>query len=83
MIWSTILWRTATALMRARRAGDYDRLWFLVAALLTIAIGIGFAIQVDAFHFPLKGWWLTAGLACVAYRLASEPRRSFPSSSAA
>jgi hypothetical protein len=25
-----------------------------------------FAVQVDVFHFPLKGWWLVAGITCAA-----------------
>lgn len=60
---------TLRALKAARRAGDRAEAMFLVAALITIVTGIAFAQQVDGFHFPLKGWWLTAGLACVLYRL--------------
>jgi hypothetical protein len=29
-----------------------------------------YGVQVDVFHFPLKGWWLVAGITCVMYRFA-------------
>jgi O-antigen ligase len=49
---------------------DPARRWFAVAAALTLLIGPAFALQVDAFHFPLKGWWLVAGLVLAAARLS-------------
>lgn len=49
-----------------------DRRWFATAALLSLVIGPAFGLQVDAFHFPLKGWWLVAGLVMVAVRLSVQ-----------
>ena len=46
--------------------------WIGVASWLTLVIGMLFALQVDAFHFPLKGWWLIAGLSVVTLRLARQ-----------
>ena len=55
-----------------RDLGNENRRWFAVACLMALAIAPLFALQVDAFHFPLKGWWLTAGLVVVATRLTAE-----------
>lgn len=60
-------WATAA---RLRARGEEDKRWFVVAAGLSLFIGMIFALQVDAFHFPLKGWWLAAGLVVVADRLS-------------
>jgi len=49
-----------------------EHYWLMVAcqaALISVAV---FAIQVDALHFGIKGWWLAAGLACGMMRLALE-----------
>jgi hypothetical protein len=29
-----------------------------------------YGIQLDVFHFPLKGWWLVAGLVVAMERLS-------------
>ena len=31
-----------------------------------------YGVQVDVFQFPLKGWWLAAGLTYVMYRLSRQ-----------
>ena len=31
-----------------------------------------YGIQVDVFHFPLKGWWLVAGLTYAMYQLTPQ-----------
>jgi hypothetical protein len=55
-----------------RKEGRTERYWLTVAcsALLT---GIPlFALQSEAFHYPLKGWWLIAPIACMLLRVARE-----------
>ncbi len=66
----TLLWRTWVTAARLRRLGQDEARWFAVAAGLSLFIGIVFSLQVDAFHFPLKGWWLAAGLVVVLDRLS-------------
>ncbi|MFN3643620.1 MAG: O-antigen ligase family protein [Gemmobacter sp.] len=67
---ATMLWRALVTASRLRAAGQEARAWFAVASFLSLLIGIVFSVQVDAFHFPLKGWWLVAGLILVADRLS-------------
>jgi hypothetical protein len=40
----------------------------VTACRVAIVITLIFGVQVDVFHFPLKGWWLIAGLTWVVYR---------------
>jgi len=47
-----------------------EQYWFMVACQTTILGVYIFGLQVDVFHFPLKGWWLVAGLSYVMYRLS-------------
>jgi O-antigen ligase len=63
------------AMRRARLLGDEDQRWFLLAAVIAVLTGIAFAQQADAFHFPLKGWWLAAASIAILARLAAERRR--------
>jgi O-antigen ligase len=45
----------------------------LVTAARVVFWGVLFyAVQVDCFHFPLKGWWLVMGLVLVLHRIARE-----------
>jgi O-antigen ligase len=48
-----------------------DRYWFMVACQTAMISVLLFGLQVDVFHFPLKGWWLVAGLSWVQYEQAS------------
>ena len=66
----TLLWQARCTAARLQGLGQEDRRWFVVAAGLSLFIGVIFSLQVDAFHFPLKGWWLAAGLVVVADRLS-------------
>lgn len=64
-----LLWRsfhTATLLWRQQQQEQY---WFMVACQITMLTVLLFGVQVDVFHFPLKGWWLVAGLSWVMSRL--------------
>ncbi len=69
----SILWKT-WALLRQSEADPHlaRQRWFAAAALSSLIIAPLFALQVDAFHFPLKGWWLVASLVLVADRLARQ-----------
>lgn len=67
---ASLLWQARTTAQRLQALGQDDRRWFVVAAGLSLFIGVIFSLQVDAFHFPLKGWWLAAGLVIVADRLS-------------
>jgi hypothetical protein len=40
---------------------------FFVAIQVSMLATLLFGVQVDVFHFPLKGWWLLAGLAWAQY----------------
>jgi O-antigen ligase len=66
----SLLLRAYGTTWRLRRLGQDDAAWFTVACGLALFIGIIFSLQVDAFHFPLKGWWLAAGLLIAAERLS-------------
>jgi hypothetical protein len=66
-----ILWSSFKAGAIFRRARDsQEQYWFLVACQIAQLSVLVYGVQVDVFHFPLKGWWLIAGLSWVMYRLA-------------
>jgi cell division protein FtsW (lipid II flippase) len=44
----------------------------LVAARVLFLGTLCYAVQVDCFHFPLKGWWLAMGLVLVLYDYAAK-----------
>ncbi|KPF64297.1 hypothetical protein IP69_18430 [Bosea sp. AAP35] len=46
--------------------------WFAAASFCALLVAPVFGLQVDVFHFPLKGWWLVAGLILVLDRLMRE-----------
>ncbi len=46
--------------------------WFAAASFCSLLVAPVFGLQVDVFHFPLKGWWLVAGLILVLDRLMRE-----------
>ena len=45
---------------------------FFIAIQVSMVATLIFGLQVDVFHFPLKGWWLLAGLAWAQYRMLAE-----------
>ncbi len=51
------------------RGGDF---WFMRACQLAMIAVLIYSIQVDVFHFPLKGWWLVAGLVVALDRLSGS-----------
>lgn len=45
---------------------------FFVAIQVAMVATLVFGLQVDVFHFPLKGWWLLAGVGFAQYRAMVE-----------
>jgi putative inorganic carbon (hco3(-)) transporter len=60
---------TATLFWRRQQEEQY---WFMVACQITMITVLLFGLQVDVFHFPLKGWWLVASLSWVMSHLAQH-----------
>lgn len=58
--------------------GRSDAYWFMVACQISMLAVLVFGLQVDVFHFPLKGWWLVAGVSWVMMRLARSPAPAIP-----
>lgn len=44
--------------------------WFMRACQLAMISVLIYCVQLDVFHFPLKGWWLVAGLVVAMERLS-------------
>jgi O-antigen ligase len=69
-----LLWcafKAATAFRRRPHSGS--RYWFMVACIIAMLSVLVYGLQVDVFHFPLKGWWLVAGLTWTMYLLSRPP----------
>lgn len=45
---------------------------FFVAVQIAMLATLVYGLQVDVFHFPLKGWWLIAALSWALYRTLAE-----------
>ncbi|MFO1039742.1 MAG: O-antigen ligase family protein [Geminicoccaceae bacterium] len=56
-----------------RSQGMREENLVLRASIIVLICVVVFGVQVDVFHFPLKGFWLALGLSCVLY---AEARRS-------
>lgn len=61
------------AATRYRAAGLESEHMLLVACQIATLAVLLYAVQVDVFHFPLKGWWLVAGIGWVMWRIAPTP----------
>lgn len=65
-----------------RLPGKEHLYWLMVACQICMLSVLVFGIQVDVFHFPLKGWWLVAGITNVMYlysrRLLAEQASGTP-----
>lgn len=46
--------------------------YFMIAVQVSMISTMIFSVQVDAFHFPLKGWWLIAGITVVMYQFSKN-----------
>lgn len=74
-----LLWYSfAAAREFRRRAGMEREYWLMVACQIGMMAVLVYGLQVDVFHFPLKGWWLLAGITVVLYGISQrlEPRSS-------
>jgi len=61
---------TQAARLFRRVRQTQEQYWFMVACQLTMLAVLIDGVQVDVFHFPLKGWWLVAGLTWVMWEHA-------------
>jgi len=70
-VWSSF---RAAAIFRElpNRQEEY---WFMLAAQITLIAALLYAVQVDVFHFPLKGWWLISGLSVAMLWMAEKDAR--------
>ncbi len=62
-----------------------EQQWFLTACQIAMIAVLVYGVQCDVFRFPLKGWWLVAGLTCILHEQAwlrlRESRRQPPQAS--
>jgi O-antigen ligase len=58
------------------RMEDRDTARILTAARVLFWGVLFYAVQVDCFHFPLKGWWLVMGVVLALYEIARN-RKTF------
>jgi O-antigen ligase len=65
-----------TAARFARSSATEEQYWFLVAAQISMIATLLYGLQVDVFHFPLKGWWLVAGISAALYRMTQASAAS-------
>ena len=64
---AAVLWANFKSARWMRQKSRLEEYWLLVAAQITLIGVLLFAVQTEAFHFPLKGWWLAAGLSWVMW----------------
>jgi hypothetical protein len=60
---------------RFKRAGQEEAMWFMVACQIAMIGTLIYGVQVDVFHFPLKGWWLVAGMSVAMYQITNVPEQ--------
>jgi O-antigen ligase len=65
-----------------RHAEMQEQYWFVLACNIAMIATLIYALQVDVFHFPLKGWWLVAGLTVALYTQARQKASALATSSA-
>ena len=70
--------RRAQAMAAAHSAPDGLNADFFIAVQVAMVATLVFGVQVDVFHFPLKGWWLLASLAFAQYRVMAEAQPPGP-----
>ncbi|MGQ8367335.1 O-antigen ligase family protein [Glaciecola sp. 1036] len=46
--------------------------WFMVSTQITMIAVLIYGLQVDVFHFPLKGWWMLAGFTILMYHYSKR-----------
>jgi hypothetical protein len=65
----TVWWACQSASRMAARAAPGTTLPpdFFLAIQIAMVATLVYGLQVDVFHFPLKGWWLIAGISWAQY----------------
>ncbi|CAN5600696.1 hypothetical protein BH10ACI4_BH10ACI4_24600 [soil metagenome] len=72
-----VIWANFKAASLMRHQPEFEeQYWLLIAAQITLVGVLCFAIQTEAFHFALKGWWLAAGLSWVMFENIRKYRKS-------
>lgn len=51
---------------------ESEEFWFMVACQISITVSLIYALQCDMFHFPLKGWWMIAGIIVVMKKIFQQ-----------
>lgn len=70
---AVILWASlGAARLFHQLEGFSERYWFMVACQLCLISALAYSVQADVFHFPLKGWWLVAGVSVALYDVAAR-----------
>ncbi|MCA9305690.1 MAG: O-antigen ligase family protein [Phycisphaerales bacterium] len=59
-----------------RKLNEAPEYWMMTASLILLISVYVYALQVDVFYFPLKGFWLIAGLIIVMTRVAHLESRA-------
>jgi O-Antigen ligase len=76
LFYGFVAWMLVVAVRARRRAGDDPaplvHADFFIAVQIAMLATLAYAVQVDVFHFPLKSWWLLAGLTWAAWRQQVE-----------
>jgi O-antigen ligase len=55
--------------------GRQEQYWFMIAAQIALFAALLDGFQVDVFHFPLKGWWLVAGLSLAMLQMLKDENK--------
>jgi O-antigen ligase len=76
-----LLWCAFHAAAAYRRFSRSEpHYWFMVACIVSMLSVLVYGVQVDVFHFPLKGWWLIAGLSWTMFTLSCTEQQNLPTS---
>ncbi len=70
-----IFYRVVIAARNFRRLQDEDSARLLAAIMVCMAATLAYGLQVDVLHFPLKGWWLVAGIGLCLYDFSRKAIR--------
>jgi O-antigen ligase len=66
------------ALLFRKVGGCNERYWFMIACQLCLVSALLYSVQADVFHFPLKGWWLVAGVSIALHDVAVQELQNGP-----
>ncbi len=72
------IWSSFASARRFKHDPDRrDEYLFALACQAVLVMVPLFAFQSEAFHYPLKAWWLTAGVSCAMLAVAREREAQF------